>query len=281
MKNIFLANISLNNTPALIFTDGSKYSLVQDLLLKVTNFASFLKTNLSQIDYSKVKLDKDLPSNLKYHDLIDEQKIFATGCTFEWSEEKLASLAEDDVYKKAYLAERSMFFYKGSKENLTPHLGKIGIRPDSKTTTPEAEIVAVFNHEKKIIGYTIGNDVTAVDIEKQNPLFQMQAKFYKGSVALLPLIKLGPDLPQTNLYCRVFRNNECIVETSYHSKTFVRSVDGVIAQLTNLGVTPEGGFVFLGCGASYPKDKALLPNDKIIIQAEFMPFALETSAEII
>lgn len=74
----------------------------------------------------------------------------------------------------------------------------------------------------------------------------MQAKFYKGSVSLLPLIKLGKNLPETNLFCKVFRNNERIVETSYHSKTFVRSVEGVVAQLTNLGVTPQGGFVFLG-----------------------------------
>ena len=171
-----------------------------------------------------------------------------------------------------------MFFFKGTKENLTSNFGNIGIRKDSSITIPESELVAVFNSEHQIIGYTIGNDVTAVDIEKQNPLFQMQAKFYKGSVSLLPLIKIGTTLPDSNLYCTVTRNDKRIVELSYHSKTFIRSVDDILVQLANMGLTADGGFLFLGCGVSYPKEHALIPNDKIIIKADFLPMALETNA---
>lgn len=275
---MYLARISQDNFNGLIFTDLIKYSPVSDYLPQVQNFSDFLNLKSSQIEALDIKLNNTLKPNVEYLDLIDTQKIFATGCTFEWSEEKLQTLAEADVYKKAYLSSRSMFFLKGTKENLTSNFGSIGIRKDSLTTIPEAEIVAVFNSEHQIIGYTIGNDVTAVDIEKQNPLFQMQAKFYKGSVSLLPLIKIGTTFPDTNLYCTVIRNDKCIVEISYHSKTFNRSVDEIVGQLANLGLTSNGGFLFLGCGVSYPKNDALIPNDKIIIKADFLPLSLQTSA---
>lgn len=278
MESIFLAKISTESSNVLIFTDGKKYSLVSLYLSSVVSFADFLQTDISNFSYSLIKLDKIIPSDTMYLDLIDDQPIFATGCTFEWSDEKLQSTSADDVYKKAYLADRSMFFYKGTKKNMTSHLGSIGIRPDSQITIPEAEIVAVFNSNKKIIGYTIGNDVTAVDIEKQNPLFQMQAKFYNGSVALLPLIKLTMSLPITNIYCKVVRNKECIVETKYSTKTFNRSIEAIVEQLSGLGLTTDGGFLFIGCGASYPKDKGLLPNDTIIIKADFLPIELQTNA---
>ena len=40
----------------------------------------------------------------------------------------------------------------------------------------------------KIVGYTIGNDMSARDIEGENPLYLPQAKIYKGSCAVGPLV---------------------------------------------------------------------------------------------
>ena len=279
MSNLFLAKISIEKSEQLVFTDCCKYILAQNVFPQAKSLADLLLA-IKPSEFS-VALDKALPDDFQYLDLIEDQHIFATGCTFEWSQEKVKLTADSDVYKKIYLSERSMFFYKGTRENMSTSVKPIGLRIDSKLTIPEAEIVVIFNSEGKIIGHTIGNDVTAVDIEKENPLFQAQAKFYYGSVALLPMIKIGSVLPETNVTCRVVRNSLCIAETSYHTENFNRNTQTIVNQLRALGVTTNGGFLFLGCGASYPKDKGLIPNDIVIIQADFLPVKLQSTCNFI
>lgn len=275
MKNMFLAKIihgGHGDTEQLIFTDGVKYSPVGTNTLH-----DFLQTDC--LNNNEIFLGNDLAADTCFLPLIEDFQIFATGCTYEWSKEKIISLSHDDVYKKLYLSERSMLFYKGNKNNIATNGGKIGIRPDSALTIPEAEIVAVFNGKGKIIGFTLGNDVTAVDLEKENPLYQMQAKFYKGSAALLPMIKLGSELPLTNLYCRVLRDGELICETAYHSEKFNRKAQEIVDQLMKLGMTSNGGYLFLGCGVSYPKEKALRSGDTVILSADFLPIPLTNKCD--
>lgn len=276
MGNLFLASILINGIKSMIFTDGNYFTLVSNYYPKITTFSDFLK--LIDPDYASISLDNKLEENTIFLDLIEDQNIFATGCTYEWSQEKLASTPENDSYKKIYFSDRAMFFYKGNKNNLASNYGDIGLRSDSILTIPEAEIVVVFSSDGRIIGYTIGNDVTAVDIEKQNPLFQMQAKFYKGSVSILPFIKLGSKFPMTNIYCDVYRNNSCISKTEYHSKNFNRSDSELVSQLLKLGLNQnDGGFLFLGCGSSYPKDKGLKPNDSVVVRSDFLPINLKNN----
>ena len=47
----------------------------------------------------------------------------------------------------------------------------------------------------KIVGYTIGNDMSARDIEGENPLYLPQAKVYDRSCALGPAITLVDAMP--------------------------------------------------------------------------------------
>ena len=279
MDNLFLAKILINTQASMIFTDGNNFSLVSDSFPQARTLSDLLDS-LAPNELS-VPLKNKLETTTKFLDLIEDQHIFATGCTYEWSQEKLISTHDNDSYKKIYHSDRSMFFYKGNHNNMASNNENIGLRPDSILTIPEAEIVIVFNNKGNIIGHTIGNDVTAVDIEKENPLFQMQAKFYKGSVSILPLIKLGSRLPITNIKCSVLRKGNCISETSYNTQTFNRSTSEIVNQLKKLEVTPNGGFLFLGCGASYPKNKGLIPKDTVIIQADFLPINLQNNCEYI
>lgn len=268
MNNLFLTKL----TGQLVLTDGIKYAPI----------GNSLQDFLNSDTIPDLPLTLDLPSAPQFESLVETDfQIFATGCTFEWSKEKLISLPSNDVYKKLYQSERSMFFYKGNKNNLAPVDGKIGIRSDSEFTIPEAEVVAVFNSLGKIIGFTLGNDVTAVDLEKENPLYQTQAKFYQGSVALLPMIKLGSVFPMTNLKCQVIRDGKKFCETSYHTEKFNRSPQAIVDQLMKMGVTPNGGFLFLGCGVSHPKDQGLKPHDTVILSADFLPLALTNECTLI
>jgi 2-dehydro-3-deoxy-D-arabinonate dehydratase len=273
MTGIFLAKIWANNKDILVFTNGNKYSPVEDFFPEVKSFSQFLNISCSKI--SKENLKNNIPLDVKFQDLIEDQHIFATGCTYQWSPEQLASTSDNDVYKMLYLNERSMFFYKGNKLNCAKNFESIGVRADAKITIPEAELVAVFNYAGEIVGYTIGNDVTALDLERQNPLYQAQAKFYKGSVALLPLIKLGSEFPRTNLKCSVFREGKSIVETTYNTQNFNRNAEELLKQLKRSELNPTGGFLFLGCGIPYPTEFGLTQNDLVKIESDIFPIPLE------
>lgn len=281
MKNLFLAKISIENTDTLIFTNGEKYSPVYDSFPGVLNFSNFLNLNLSLILSIKPKLTHQLASNQIFLELIENQHIFATGCTYKWSDQKLNNTSEENIYKKVYSSDRYMLFYKGTRLNHSSNFQHIGILKNSQLTIPEAELVVIFNSGGEIIGYTLGNDVTAVDIETQNPLFQTQGKFYQGSVALSPLMKISSEFPIVDLNCKVIRNSKCIVDTTYSTKDFVRSDEEIVNQLNALQLTPNGGFIFLGCGAAYPLNNPLMINDKVIISSNLLPFSLENECKIV
>jgi 2-dehydro-3-deoxy-D-arabinonate dehydratase len=277
MNGIFLGKIWAYNKENLVFLNGEKYSLVEDFFPEVKSFSKFLNLLSNKIKINERDLKNKIPSDVKFLDLIEDQHIFATGCTYQWSAEQLASTSDDDVYKMLYLNERSMFFYKGNKLNCAKNFESIGVRTDAKITIPEAELVAVFNFAGEIVGYSIGNDVTALDLEKQNPLYQAQAKFYKGSVALLPLIKLGSEFPNTNLKCSVLRKGKSIVETTYNTQNFNRNTEELLKQLKRSELNPSGGFLFLGCGIPYPVEFGLIQDDSVKIESDIFPISLQNT----
>ena len=62
----------------------------------------------------------------------------------------------------------------------------IRVRRDSKWSVPEPELALVLSPALKLVGFTIGNDVSARDIEGENPLYLPQAKLYDACCAIGP-----------------------------------------------------------------------------------------------
>jgi 2-dehydro-3-deoxy-D-arabinonate dehydratase len=264
--------IKLNNE--LLFWDGDKkFTPCLSVFPSAKNFTDLLKIPSSEL-LSKANAATELTKELKFEMLVDDQYIMATGCTYNWSEEKLKSTEDQNVYKGIYLSERPMLFMKGRKENCASTNESIGLRHDSSFTIPEAELVAVFNSHNEIIGYTLGNDVTALDFEKENPLYQAQAKFYKGSVSLLPVIKLTDKVPLTTIHCRVIRDGKVLTENSYSTKNLLRNPSDIVKTISRSGLFTNGGFLFLGCDAGYSEEHALKESDIVEISADLFKSTL-------
>ena len=66
----------------------------------------------------------------------------------------------------------------------------IRVRRDSRWCVPEPELALVLSPRLALVGFTIGNDVSARDIEGENPLYLPQAKVYDACCALGPAITL-------------------------------------------------------------------------------------------
>jgi len=119
---------------------------------------------------------------------IDQQEVWAAGVTYLRS--KKARMEESDfsatAYDKVYEAARPEIFFKSLPEKVVPPGGAIGIRKDAQWSVPEPELVLVINSRGRIVGYTVGNDMSSRDIEGENLLYLPQAKVYHRSCAIGP-----------------------------------------------------------------------------------------------
>src|SRR5678809_816659 len=128
---------------------------------------------------------------------IGNQEVWAAGVTYYRS--RTARMAEshdagaDNFYDRVYSAERPELFFKATAHRVAGPGQTVRIRRDSRWNVPEPELALVISREGKIIGYTIGNDMSSRDIEGENPLYLPQAKVYDRRCALGPSILLSSE----------------------------------------------------------------------------------------
>ena len=128
---------------------------------------------------------------------LDDQEVWAAGVTYKRSREarERESAGAARFYDLVYNAARPELFFKAPARRVVGPGGAVRIRRDSRWSVPEPELALVVSPTLKIVGYTIGNDMSSRDIEGENPLYLPQAKFYDGACALGPAVTLAGDLP--------------------------------------------------------------------------------------
>ncbi|MDR8394703.1 fumarylacetoacetate hydrolase family protein, partial [Aliifodinibius sp. S!AR15-10] len=123
---------------------------------------------------------------------IGRQEIWASGVTYYKSklgrQEESKEAGGGDFYDRVYSADRPELFFKATKNRTVGPGEYVRIREDSTWDVPEPELTLVITSSGKIVGYTIGNDMSSRSIEGENPLYLPQAKCYDGSAALGPCI---------------------------------------------------------------------------------------------
>jgi fumarylacetoacetate (FAA) hydrolase family protein len=128
---------------------------------------------------------------------LEPQEIWAAGVTYERSRHARVEESESsaDVYALVYDAERPELFLKdaGCRRTVGPNEA-VAVRSESRWTVPEPELGLVLDADGSIMAVTAGNDLTARDIEAENPLYLPQAKLFAGCCALGPAV-LVPDDP--------------------------------------------------------------------------------------
>ncbi len=94
---------------------------------------------------------------------LDEQEVWGAGVTYERS--KVAREQESDraatFYDRVYRAERPELFFKATPSRVAGPGAPIRVRRDTSWCVPEPELALVLNPRLELIGYTIGNDVSA------------------------------------------------------------------------------------------------------------------------
>ena len=124
---------------------------------------------------------------------LDAQEVWAAGVTYKRSREarERESAGAARFYDLVYNAERPELFFKAPAWRVVGPGGAVRIRRDARWSVPEPELALVLSPKLKIVGYTIGNDMSSRDIEGENPLYLPQAKFYDGGCSLGPAVTLA------------------------------------------------------------------------------------------
>ena len=123
--------------------------------------------------------------------------------------------------------------------------------------------------ELKIVGYTIGNDMSSRDIEGENPLYLPQAKLYDGSCSLGPVITLAEafmPLDQVGIRLTILRNNAVVFEGNTTLSAMARSFTDLVSWLGRDNSFPDGVILLTGTGIVPPDHFTLASGDEIRIE---------------
>ena len=202
---------------------------------------------------------------------IESQEVWAAGVTYYRSRDARMEEAEasggGSFYDRVYSAQRPELFFKASPHRVAGHGQKVRIRRDSKWNVPEPELTLVVTSRGRIVGYTVGNDMSSRDIEGENPLYLPQAKVYDQSCALGPgiLVREDPLSPETGIRLEILRDGRTVFEGSTSLAAMKRKPSELVEYLFRDNGFPRGCFLLTGTGIVPPTSFRLASRDEIRI----------------
>ena len=205
---------------------------------------------------------------------IGSQEIWAAGVTYLRSRTARMEESKDagggTFYDKVYHAERPELFFKGTPHRLTGPGQSVRIRADSKWNVPEPELTLALNHQGKLFGYTIGNDMSSRDIEGENPLYLPHAKVYDRSTALGPCLLITETVlsRSTRIAIEIRRSGATVFSGATELGQLKRTFAELAGFLFRDNSFPNGTYLMTGTGIVPPDSFTLHAADEIRITIE-------------
>jgi 2-dehydro-3-deoxy-D-arabinonate dehydratase len=205
---------------------------------------------------------------------IQNQELWACGVTYLRSkvgrQEESKAAGGSDFYAKVYDAQRPEVFFKATAHRVVGTGDKVNIRKDSVWDVPEPELTLVVTSSGKIVGYTIGNDMSSRSIEGENPLYLPQAKTYDGCAALGPCVfvtEQAIDL-NSNIQLEIKRDQKIIFEGNITLNQMKRSLEELVSFVYRECSFPKGCLIITGTGIVPGSDFTLQSKDEIKISID-------------
>ena len=203
-----------------------------------------------------------------------KQELWACGVTYLRSkigrQEESKDAGGGDFYARVYEAERPEVFFKATPHRIVASGDKVKIRKDSTWDVPEPELTLVVTSSGKIIGYTIGNDMSSRSIEGENPLYLPQAKTYDACAAVGPCIYVTekPLDRNTTITLQINRNSQTAFEGSIAISQIKRSFEELVSFVFRECSFPYGCLIMTGTGIVPENDFTLKSGDEIKISID-------------
>jgi len=262
----------------IIINDGARTRIFQedwDALINRDDLAAYLASDIS----GARPLPRDLKQVLGGRPAsvlapIGSQEVWAAGVTYFRSRSARMEESKDagggTFYDRVYEAARPELFFKATAWRVRGAHAPIRIRADAKWNVPEPELALYVNLRGKIVGYTIGNDVSSRDIEGENPLYLPQAKVYDGSCALGPGVYVtnAPLAASTTISLRITRGREVAFQGDTTLAQMRRKPEELVEYLYRETSYPTGCVLLTGTGIIPPDAFTLQSGDLVEITIE-------------
>ena len=202
---------------------------------------------------------------------IDPPEVWAARVTYETSElERRRESDTPDVYSKVYTADRPELFFKATPERCVGPFESVGIRADSSWSVPEPELAFVL-YKGKILGYTVGNDMSSRSIEGENPLYLPQAKVYDRCCSIGPCLVTFSSLADPynlGIRCTVTRGGYEMFVGETSTALMARRCEELADWLQRHNFVPNMTTVLTGTAVVPPPEFTLEEGDIVTISIE-------------
>src|SRR5690606_18087956 len=261
---------------AAVTDDGRAYALEEPDLMTLVRRAD--KEGIAPSEAVRREIEGARPLAEDWRSLnllvpVEAPEVWASGVTYERSkearnEESQGAAGQETVYDKVYRAERPEIFFKSTAARTVGPNRPVCIRSDSSWQVPEPELGLVLDSKGKIVGYTVGNDMSSRDIEGENPLYLPQAKMWRRSCSIGPAIRLAESVSNPydfTITLQIYRNDELIVEDSVSTNQFKRKLEELVAYLIRDNDIFDGTVLLTGTGIVPPDKFTLQSGDRVDI----------------
>ena len=202
---------------------------------------------------------------------LDAPEVWGCGVTYKRSADMRDEDSEQDIYSRIYHADRPEIFFKATVPRCTGPNDFICVRSDSKLTATEPELAYILGADGEIAGYTICNDVSAWDLERDNPLYLPQSKIFYGCCALGPMFVTASEIDDPynlDMKCTVLRNDRPLYEGEVNTSQINWKFEELTEFLCRDNPVPIGAVVSTGTGIIVPNDLPLAPGDIVEIEID-------------
>ncbi len=261
-----IAIVEEDHLQLLDMTQLEEYHCLYDILVAKdpVNLSKFLvNTKESSLSFDEVEFLAP----------VDQQEIWAAGVTYKRSQ--IARMEESDTgashYDKVYSADRPELFLKATPNRVSGPGQSVRVRYDSNWSVPEPELALMVSADLRLVGYTIGNDMSARDIEGENPLYLPQAKVYNQCCALGPVV-LIPEEPlcgkDVKIELSINRENQEVFKGETSLDQMARTHKNLISWLGRENEFSHGAILLTGTGFIPPDEFSLKNGDIVSISIE-------------
>lgn len=133
---------------------------------------------------------------------------------------------------------------------------------------PEPELALWLDADLSLLGFGLGNDLTARDIEAANPLYLPQAKVHAACCSLGPGVLPCHSFDRAAelvIALRILRGSEPLFSASIGVNALHRSLQELVEYLGRDNVFPDGVVLLTGTGIVPPDDLGLMAGDEVVI----------------
>lgn len=205
---------------------------------------------------------------------IQSQELWASGVTYYNSslarQEESKKSGGSDLYARVYQAERPELFFKATRHRIVGSGDEVTIRKDSTWNVPEPELTLMITSKGKIVGYTIGNDMSSRSIEGENPLYLPQAKTWDGSASIGPGLYLDkqPLSADHQIEMEILRDGNQVFFGDIGIDQMKRTLEELVSWLYRECSFPHGCLLMTGTGIIPDDDFTLHHGDEIRISID-------------